>query len=152
MTAWKLLWIFDECSDSVFLWIFQIWQLSIRISEIQEWSTEIEIVKIFTVYWIATIWSDLWRQSRISIAWFLFNYWNYSNDVDKINFNFTFFYSKTSLNQNNINWNQKSLLNTDQTSNDNEYQSRSDSLKNTSLKNSFLHSMQKDFFIQKQTS
>jgi hypothetical protein len=66
---------------------------------------------------------------------FLSTYSNYSNDSDKTNFNFTSLYSKTSSNQNDINRNQRSFLNTDQTSNDNDYQSRSDSLKNTSSKN-----------------
>ncbi len=66
---------------------------------------------------------------------FFSNYSNYSNDADKINFNFNSFYSKFFLNQNDINKIQKSFLNTDQTSNDSEYQSRFDSLKNTSSKN-----------------
>jgi hypothetical protein len=64
---------------------------------------------------------------------FLSSYSNYSNDVDKINFNYISFYSKISSNQNDINRTQKLFLNTDQ--NVNDYTFRSDSLRDTSLKN-----------------
>jgi hypothetical protein len=73
---------------------------------------------------------------------FLSNYSNYSNDAKKTNFNSNSFYSKFSSDQNDINRTQKSFLNTDQISNENEYQSRSDSFKDTSLKNDSLISDQ----------
>jgi hypothetical protein len=69
---------------------------------------------------------------------FLSNYSNYSNDADKINFNFNTFYSKFFSNQNDINRTQRSFLNTDQ--NVNDYTSRSDSFRNISLKNDFTSS------------
>jgi hypothetical protein len=61
------------------------------------------------------------------------DYFNMSNNSNKSISNTTFYFNSTS--QNDINRNQKSSLNTNQTTNDNEYQSRSDLLRNTSLKN-----------------
>ncbi len=66
---------------------------------------------------------------------FFFNYSNYSNDADKINFNSNSFYSKFFSSQNDVNRTQKSSFNINQISNDSEYQSRFDSLRNTSSKN-----------------
>jgi hypothetical protein len=61
------------------------------------------------------------------------DYFNQSDNSSKsVSTSISYF---NSISQNDINRNQKSSLNTDQTSNDNEYQSRSDSLKNTSSKN-----------------
>jgi hypothetical protein len=61
------------------------------------------------------------------------DYFNQSDNSNKSVFTSTSYFN--SLSQNDINRNQKSLLNTDQTSNDNEYQSRSDSFKDISSKN-----------------
>jgi hypothetical protein len=64
---------------------------------------------------------------------FFSNYSNYLNESDKTNFNSNSFYSKSSSSQNDINRTQKSSFNADQ--NVNDYTSRSDWFRNTSLKN-----------------
>jgi hypothetical protein len=61
------------------------------------------------------------------------DYFNQSNNSNESVFISISYFN--SLSQNDINRNRRSLLNTDQTLNDNEYQSRFDSLKNTSSKN-----------------
>jgi hypothetical protein len=61
------------------------------------------------------------------------DYFNQSNNSNKSVFTFISYFN--SLSQNDINKNQRSSLNTDQTSNDNDYQSRFDSLRDISSKN-----------------
>jgi hypothetical protein len=63
----------------------------------------------------------------------------YSNDLNKVSSTSFSFYSSSKIsNQNDINKTQKSLLNTDQ--NVNDYTSRSDLFRDTSLKNDFTSS------------
>ncbi len=64
---------------------------------------------------------------------------DYQNLSDKINFNSSSaLYSKISSPQNDINRIQRSFLNSNQISNDNEFSSRSDQIRNISLKNDSL--------------